>query len=165
MTCFLSGVAGAEDYYCNKLYLHLLTKSEEAKHVMLTPCEVAVKIALPSVRAMVATELMNKHSLNQAEAAKILGISQPAVSLYQQKLRGNSINLDGDPEITALVTKHAEFLVNGNPSYMDRLSSFCEICRTIRSKGYLCSIHKAFDPTVDIERCDFCKTGDALACP
>ena len=26
---------------------------------MLTPCEVAVKCALPSVRAMVATELMN----------------------------------------------------------------------------------------------------------
>ena len=132
---------------------------------MLTPCEVAVKIALPSVRAMVANELMNKHSLNQAEAAKLLGISQPAVSLYQQKLRGNSINLDGDPEITALVTKHAEFLVNGNPSYMDKLSSFCEICKTIRSKGYLCNIHKAFDPTVDIESCDFCKTDDTLGCP
>ena len=132
---------------------------------MLTPCEVAVKIALPSVRAMVANELMDKHSLNQAEAAKLLGISQPAVSLYQQKLRGNSINLDGDPEITALVTKHAEFLVNGNPSYMDMLSSFCEICKTIRSKGYLCNIHKAFDPTVDIESCDFCKTDDTLGCP
>ena len=165
MTCFCRLVTRAQDNYCNKLYLHLPTKSEEATHEMLTPCEVAVKIALPSVRAMVANELMNKHSLNQAEAAKLLGISQPAVSLYQQKLRGNSINLDGDPEITALVTKHAEFLVNGNPSYMDRLSSFCEICRTIRSKGYLCSIHKAFDPTVDIESCDFCKTGDALACP
>ena len=132
---------------------------------MMTPCEVAVKIALPSVRAMVANELMNKHNLNQAAAAKLLGISQPAVSLYQQKLRGNSINLDGDAEITSLVAKHAEFLVKGNPSYTDKLSSFCEICRTIRSKGYLCSIHKTFDPSVDTECCDFCKTNDALACP
>ena len=132
---------------------------------MLTPCEVAVKIALPSVRAMVANALMNRHNLNQAEAAKLLGISQPAVSLYQQKLRGNSIKLEGDAEITALITKHADSLVNGTPSYTEKLTSFCQICRTIRSKGYLCSIHKAFDPTVDIESCNFCKTEDALACP
>ncbi len=132
---------------------------------MLTPCEVAVKIALPSVRAMVANELMNKHNLNQAAAAKLLGISQPAVSLYQQKLRGNSINLEGDAEINALVAKHAETLVNGNPSYKEKLTSFCEICRTIRSKGYLCSIHKSFDAAVDVENCNFCKTENALACP
>lgn len=132
---------------------------------MLTPCEIAVKIALPSVRAMVANELMDKHDLNQAEAAKLLEISQPAVSLYQQKLRGNSINLEGDGEIAALVTKHAEALVNGNLNYTEKLGSFCEICRTIRSKGYLCSIHKAFDPKVDIESCDFCKTDSSLTCP
>src|SRR3989304_1650041 len=106
----LKAVAGAQNYYRNKLYVHLPTKSEAATHEMLTPCEIAVKIALPSVGAMVASELMNKHSLNQAEAAKILGISQPAVSLYQQKLRGNSINLDGDSEITALVSRDEDFL-------------------------------------------------------
>jgi len=147
-------------------YMYTFLPNQKRRHMkMLTPCEIAVKIALPSVRAMVANELMNTHNLNQAEAAKLLGISQPAVSLYQQKLRGNSINLDADAEITALVTKHASFLVNGNPTYTDKLTSFCEICRTIRSKGYLCSIHKAFDPMVDIENCDFCKTKDTLACP
>ena len=147
-------------------YMYTFLPNQKRRHMkMLTPCEIAVKIALPSVRAMVANELMNTHNLNQAEAAKLLGISQPAVSLYQQKLRGNSINLDADAEITALVTKHASFLVNGNPTYADKLTSFCEICRTIRSKGYLCSIHKAFDPMVDIENCDFCKTKDTLACP
>src|SRR5512136_2335672 len=132
---------------------------------MLTPCEVAVKIALPSVRAMVATELMNRHNLNQAETARLLGVSQPAVSLYQQKMRGNSINLEDDVEIKSLVAKHADFLVNGNLSYPARLTSFCEICKTIRSKGYLCNIHKAFDPSVSIESCNFCKSEDSLACP
>lgn len=143
---------------------HLLPQ-EKWRQDMLTPCEVAVKIALPSVRAMVANELMSRHNLNQAEAAKLLGISQPAVSLYQQKLRGNSLDLEGDVEIKSLVTKHAEFLVNGNPSYTDRLNSFCEICSAIRSKGYLCNIHKSFDPAVDLATCDFCKTANSLACP
>ena len=132
---------------------------------MLTPCEVAVKIALPSIRAMVANELMSKYNLTQVEAAKVLGISQPAVSLYQQKLRGNSISLEGDKEITSLVTKHADFLVNCDPSYVDTLTSFCQICKAIKSKGYLCKIHEAFDPTIDIKKCDFCKIENALFCP
>jgi len=125
---------------------------------LITPCEVAVKCALPSVRAMVAIELMNKHSLKQAQAAKLLGISQPAISLYQKKLRGNSIDLWKDPDITTSVAKHAEFLANGNGA--DRRTSlewFCAICKTLRAKGYLCKIHKDFDQAMDIDNCDFCK--------
>jgi predicted transcriptional regulator len=114
---------------------------------------------------MVANELMTNHSLKQAEAAKLLGISQPAVSLYQQKLRGNSINLGSDAEISAMVNQHAEALVSGTRTYEDLLLSFCKICRTIRSKGFMCKIHKAFDPAVDLDKCDFCFTADQLPCP
>ena len=132
---------------------------------MLTPCEIAVKCALPSVRAMVANELTTKHNLKQAEAAKLLGISQPAISLYQQKLRGNSIDLGTDPEISDLVAQHAKTLANGTFSSNDTLLSFCRICRTIRSKGFLCKIHEAFEPKIDPERCNFCQTIDRLPCP
>ena len=124
---------------------------------MLTPCEVAVKCALPSVRAMVAAELMSKHSLNQAQTAKLLGISQPAISLYQKKLRGNSLDLWSDPEITASVSKQAAFLANGNSDAQNNLMWFCAICKTLRSKGYLCKIHKDLDPNLDVENCEFCK--------
>jgi len=124
---------------------------------LLTPCEVAVKCALPSVRAMVATELMNKHSLNQAQTAKLLGISQPAISLYQKKLRGNSLDMWNDTDITASIAKHAEFLVNGGIDRKNSLAWFCGICKTLRAKGYLCKIHKDLDPTLDVDNCDFCK--------
>ena len=131
---------------------------------MLTPCEVAVKCALPSVRAMVAQELMTKHNLKQADAAKLLGISQPAISLYQKKLRGNSISLEHDPDITSLVTQHAAWLVDGTASHKELLASFCGICKTIRFKGFLCDIHKAFDPTLEVEKCDYCRSSDFM-CP
>jgi len=124
---------------------------------LLTPCEVAVKCALPSVRAMVASELMNKHSLNQAQVAKLLGISQPAISLYQKKLRGNSLDLWQDSDIATSVAKHAEFLVNGGIDRKNSLAWFCGICKTLRAKGYLCKIHKDLDPTLDVDNCDFCK--------
>jgi predicted transcriptional regulator len=128
---------------------------------MLTPCEVAVKCALPSVRAMVANELVNKYNLKQAEAAELLGISQPAISLYQRKLRGNVIHVENDPDITALVAKHADFLVKGASTHKEIILSFCGICKTLRSKGFLCEIHKAFDPTIEIEKCGFCQTSNS----
>ncbi len=124
---------------------------------MLTPCEVAVKCALPSVRAMVANQLMNNHNLNQAQAAKLLGISQPAISLYQKKLRGNALDLWGDQDIMASVTKQAAFLANGTAAQRTNLTWFCGICKTLRAKGYLCKIHKDMDPNMDISECGFCK--------
>lgn len=130
---------------------------------MLTPCEVAVKCALPSIRAMIATQLTQRHNLKQAEAAQLLDISQPAISLYQAKLRGAALNLESDPDITALVAKHADYLVNGTVAQTETLLSFCGICKTLRAKGLLCEIHKAFDPKVNIEMCRFCQT--ANQCP
>jgi predicted transcriptional regulator len=106
---------------------------------------------------MVATELMNKHSLNQAQTAKLLGISQPAISLYQKKLRGNSLDLWKDEDIVASVAKQAEFLANGAANTSSNLAWFCAICKTLRAKGYLCKIHKDLDPDMDIENCSFCK--------
>jgi len=130
---------------------------------MLTPCEVAVKCALPSIRAMIATELTDRYNLKQAEAAKLLDISQPAISLYQAKLRGTALNLESDPDITALVAKHADYLVKGTAAQKENLLSFCGICKTLRAKGLLCKIHKAFDPAVTTEACGFCQTAEQ--CP
>ncbi|MGQ9544057.1 MAG: helix-turn-helix domain-containing protein [Candidatus Bathyarchaeia archaeon] len=39
---------------------------------------------------MIAKTLITKHNLTQVEAAKLLGISQPAISLYERKIRGKA---------------------------------------------------------------------------
>jgi len=70
---------------------------------MLVPCEVAVKCVLPAVRAMIAQELMTKHKLKQVETAKLLGVSQPAISLYFRKKRGKAIDLQNESDIADLV--------------------------------------------------------------
>jgi len=72
---------------------------------MIVPCEVAVKCVLPVVRAMIAKELVTKHGLNQVETARLLGVSQPAISLYSRKARGNALNLENDHDIAVLVGK------------------------------------------------------------
>jgi len=131
---------------------------------MLAPCEIAVKCVLPSVRAMIAEKLVNKHNLNQAETAKLLGVSQPAISLYCRKIRGKTINLENDHDIENLIERLAERLAKSKLPYKEFVLRLCEICRTIRAKGLLCEIHKVFDPSIDIENCGICSTPNSLAC-
>lgn len=125
---------------------------------MLVPCEVAVKCLLPSVRAMIAKELMAKHGLKQAEAAKILGVSQPAISLYYRKIRGKAVDLENDVEVIKLIENLAGTLAKGALSHKEFIPTFCEICRTIRAKGLMCKLHKTFDPEIDIEECELCSS-------
>lgn len=132
---------------------------------MLVPCEVAVKCLLPSVRAMLAKELMAKHDVNQAEAAKLLGVSQPAISLYCREMRGKTINLESDRDVQELIEQLAELLANGNISHSEFIPKFCEICKAIRAKGLLCQIHKAFDPLIDVESCGLCSVTNSMRCP
>ncbi|NWF87132.1 transcriptional regulator [Candidatus Bathyarchaeota archaeon] len=125
---------------------------------MLAPCEVTIKCVLPSIRAMIAKELIAKYNLKQTEAAKILGLSQPAISLYNRKMRGKAIDIENDKDVRILIENLTESLAKGNLAHKDFIPMFCEVCRTIRTKGLMCELHKAFEPTVDLEGCELCKT-------
>jgi hypothetical protein len=131
---------------------------------MRVPCEIAVKCVLPAVRAMTATRLITKYNLKQAEAAKLLGLSQPAISLYNRKIRGKAIDLEIDPEIVKLIDYLAALVAKGNLSYKDFIPKFCEICKTIRRKGLLCTMHKTFDPSINIEGCELCSALSQVGC-
>jgi predicted transcriptional regulator len=105
---------------------------------------------------MIAKELMTKHCLKQVEAARLLGISQPAISLYRRKIRGKAIDLERDRDVRILIKKLAESLVKGTTSHEDFILAFCEICRTIRAKGLMCKLHGVFDPAIDVQNCALC---------
>ena len=131
---------------------------------MSVPCEVAVKCVLPVVRAMVAKELMANYGLRQVDAAHVLGVSQPAISLYSRNIRGKAIHLENDRQIQDIINNLAKSLVEGNASRRDIVLTYCEICRTIRAKGLLCKLHKAFDPLVEIEKCELCVDSKSIRC-
>ena len=123
---------------------------------MSVPCEVAVKCVLPVVRAMIARELTDSYGLKQVDAAKLLRVSQPAISLYSRSIRGKAIDLADDGEIRRLVSHMTESLAKGHVPHRDLILMYCAICKAIRSKGLLCKLHKTFDPTVEIEKCELC---------
>ena len=131
---------------------------------MSVPCEIAVKCVLPVVRAMIARELTDSYELKQVDAAKLLGVSQPAISLYSRSIRGKAIDREDDDEIRRLVLRMAENLATGPVEHRDLTLMYCEVCKAIRSKGLLCKLHKAFDPTIEIEKCELCINDGTTTC-
>jgi len=123
---------------------------------LLAPCEVAVKCVLPVVRAMIAKELMTKHKMKQLDVANLLDVSQSVVSLYGRKMRGRAIDLEAEEDITAMINDMAASLAKGKMVYKDFITELCEVCRIIRGKGLMCKLHKIFDPSIDIEKCELC---------
>ncbi len=105
---------------------------------------------------MIAKRLVKDHGLKQIEAASLLGVSQPAISLYSRKLRGRAIDLEGEEEISAMVDDIARSLATKQMTYRDFVIKFCDVCRAVRKKGLMCKLHKEFDHRIDIEECKLC---------
>lgn len=132
---------------------------------MSVPCEVVVKCVLPVVRAMVARKLVLSHGFRQVEAARVLGVSQPAISLYSRNIRGRAIDLTNDNDIPSLIDNMAKSLADGSASQRDVVLMYCEICRAIRAKGLMCELHKQCDPSVEVDTCRLCFETESRYCP
>jgi predicted transcriptional regulator len=128
---------------------------------LIVPCEVAVRSVVPAVKALVAIEMVEKRGLKQDEVAKILGISQSAVSKYTSKTRGYVITVDNTDDVQPLINKMIALLLRGDYQRQDLLASFCQTCATIRKKSLMCKLCQKTDPQIKIEECNFCLLYDS----
>ncbi len=92
-------------------------------------CEVFVKYVLPALRALIAELLMERYSLTQAEAAKLLGVTQPAVSNYLRKVRGTKLYslFKKSPKVTEFAETVAKILISGRD-----FEDWCKGCELVR---------------------------------
>jgi len=125
---------------------------------MIVPCEIAAKSVAPAIKALLAKELIEKHHLKQEEAARLLGISQSAVSKYIRKIRGYTIKIDETEEIKPLINKMTSLLIKETYQRSDLLTLFCQTCIEIRKKGLMCIFCEKTDHNIKAEECKFCLT-------
>jgi predicted transcriptional regulator len=123
---------------------------------LISPCEVAVKSVIPAVKALLAKELLEKHSMKQHQVAQILGMSQSAVSKYNKKVRGHVIEIEEIEEIQVPIRNMVALLVNRKDQRTEFLKLFCQTCIIIRKKGLMCKFCQKTDPTIEIENCNIC---------
>ena len=104
---------------------------------MSLPCERAVSVILPLIRAEIAKSLILDFKLTQIEAAKLLGLTQAAVSQYITSKRGYRLRIDESSPGARSIKETAKELAEGRLSDSELLNKLCDICHTIRanSKG------------------------------
>ncbi|HXX87292.1 MAG TPA: helix-turn-helix domain-containing protein [Candidatus Acidoferrum sp.] len=127
---------------------------------MILPCEVAVKSVVPAVKSLVATQLIEEHGLKQDEVAKILGISQSAVSRYTRKNRGQVIKVSDIDDIRPLIDKMTALLLDGRYQGHQFLAYFCQTCELVRKSSLMCPFCRKMDTNAEIRRCRFCLDHD-----
>jgi len=124
---------------------------------MLIPCEIAVKTVMPAIRAGIARELVASYNLKQEDVAKMLGISQSAVSKYTRFVRGSVLKIDTIEEIQPILAEMATMLANGDGYFRNEfVEKFCQTCKIIRRKKLMCPFCENTEPIVKSQKCSFC---------
>ena len=119
----------------NKCDLHLNGCNRKVWGTMKSPCEEIVWDVLPSIRAAIAVELVNR-GISQKDVSQMLGITPPAVSQYVTKKRGYNIEFRED--IRGAIGRLADDLIHKK---VDNLTSrICEICRSLQDDRSACSL-------------------------
>ena len=103
---------------------------------MRTICEVVVQDILPTLRAAVAKDLIASYNLNQSEAAKLLGVSQPAISQYLRQLRGRSSFME-DKQIVSEIKELSGKLFSKQISEHELAAKMCAISKVIIDSGFV----------------------------
>lgn len=105
-------------------------------NVLVTPCEIAVRKYVPSIRASIATVLVRDYGLSVYRAAKILRLTPAAISNYLLKRRGGEYLevLLEDKELYNMINDIAERLISDNIDNNYMSQKLCIICRKLREK-------------------------------
>ncbi len=124
---------------------------------MILPEELASKSVIPAIRALVVKRLVEEYGMTQQEAAKLLGVTQPAVSKYLHQKRGAAIKLTGIKEIDEATDEIAEMISRDKAKPLEVMSRIESTCEYIRRNRYMCDLHKKLEPGIDVNSCHICE--------
>ena len=120
---------------------------------MKPPCEVVARTVLPSIRALIARHLIERHNFTQVDAAKKLGLTQSAMSRYLSAERGRVVEVT--KSIEATVKDIAAGIAEEKLSQENIILKMCGICSTLKTGGALCTLHRRIIPALS-EKCELC---------
>jgi len=124
---------------------------------MILPEELASKSVIPAIRALIVKRLVEEHGMTQQEAAKTLGVTQPAVSKYLHHKRGAAIRLHGITEIDEATDEIAKLVSSRKAKPIEVMSKIEAACEYVRRNRYMCDLHKKLEPGIDVEACHICE--------
>lgn len=125
----------------------------------ILPEELAVKSALPALRASIAKKLLSEYGFTQKKVAGLLGVTQTAISYYLSNKRGSGAQDSvQDETVKKTISEIAKMLTQKDVDRRAVATKFTEALTYIRRNRLLCNVHKQYEPQLDSDACDICDT-------
>ncbi|MGE5782214.1 MAG: transcriptional regulator [Nitrososphaerales archaeon] len=127
---------------------------------MLLPAEIEAKSLIPAIRAILAKKLITEYKMKEEVVAKVLGVTQAAISNYIRGTRGDLELIDklsSIPEIMRKVEDIAQDLVSNRAYTPGTMAKFVELCNFMRYSFIICDVHHKIESNIDEQVCELCK--------
>lgn len=127
---------------------------------MLLPSEIESKSLIPAVRAILSKEMVIEKGLKEEEVARMLGITQAAVSNYLRGTRGDNeliSKLMSLSEIMSMIKEIGDDLSTNRAYTAKTLSKFIALCNYMRYSLIICDAHHSLERNIDEKVCEQCK--------
>jgi uncharacterized protein len=127
---------------------------------MLLPSEIESKLLIPAVRAILSKELVTEKGLKEEEVARLLGITQAAVSNYLRGTRGDNeliSKLVSLNQIMSMIKEISDDLSTNRAYTAKTLSKFIALCNYMRYSLIICDAHHSLERNIDEKVCEQCK--------
>ena len=127
---------------------------------MLLPSEIEAKSLIPAIRAILAKKLINEYEMKEEIVARVLGVTQAAVSNYLRGTRGDiqlMNRLTSVLEVMRMTDDIARDLTSNKAYTPNTMAKFVELCNYMRYTFIICDVHHGMESNIDEQVCEQCK--------
>ena len=116
------------------------------------PQEIEVRYILPAIRRELARIFVEENKFSQKEAARILGLTDAAVSQYQHSKRAKDVIFSND--VVNEIRISAKKIIAEKASKQRLIAEMYRISGLTKVRHILCDIHRA--QSKELDNCNVC---------
>jgi uncharacterized protein len=127
---------------------------------MLLPSEIEAKSLIPAIRSILARKLIKEFHLKEEEVAKVIGVTQAAISNYIRGTRGDiqlAAKLAAVEEVGRMVDDIAMDLASNKAYTPSTMAKFVQLCNYMRYTFIICDVHHSIESNIDSKICEQCE--------
>ncbi len=116
------------------------------------PQEIEVRYIIPAIRGKLAHVLVEERKLSQKETAKLLGLTEAAISQYAHGKRGSEVIFS--ESVIDEIRKSADAILKESGKRQRIVAEIYRISNLTKVKQILCDIHRK--QSKDLANCNIC---------
>ncbi len=120
---------------------------------MNLPQEIEVWYVVPLIRKLLVFDL-KKRGLKQNEIARLLKLTESAVSQYIKEKRAKDYDISIPEDVQTFVVKAVDKIISEDGNNHVAVKQINFLCGLFREKKIICQVHRKIDP--DFEDCAVC---------